>query len=405
MVFNEIAASTDPNFQIEITNLSAVDSSDLSSFQILSSSGLHYRFPLDTVLNPGEFFVLDAVALGAVPGDGDRLFLLNPGGDELLDARRVSKRLRGRCSELSGRWLYPSDTTFGRPNSFSLNQDVVINEIMYHPRPLSATPDTPATFETTTLLDWNANWRFNESGANPGIGWEKSSHSIGVTWDKNAGPFGWESSAPPIPIQTELTRPANNNPYVITYYFETEFEITDEFLSNISGMQLVHMIDDGAVFYFNGVKIHDFGMPGGVVTFSTLADRGGECGISSPVPLSLDALRIGTNRISVEVHQTSTSSSDVVFGMQLFAVKELTPFIPGQPFRDSNEQWIELFNKGDSTVDMSDWRFDNGIEFEFPPDSILEPETISGDHRECRGVWQSISRHFNFWRMEWIAFS
>lgn len=394
MVFNEIAASTDPNFQIEITNLSAADSSDLSSFQILSSSGLHYRFPLDTVLNPSEFFVLDAVALGAVPGDGDRLFLVNPGGDELLDARRVSKRLRGRCSELSGRWLYPSDTTFGRPNSFSLNQDVVINEIMYHPRPLSATPDTPATFETTTLLDWNANWRFNESGANPGIGWEKSSHSIGVTWDKNAGPFGWESSAPPIPIRTELTRPANNNPYVITYYFETEFEITDEFLPNISGMQLVHMIDDGAVFYLNGVKIHDFGMPGGVVTFSTLADRGGECGISSPVPLSLDALRIGTNRISVEVHQTSTSSSDVVFGMQLFAVKELTPFIPGQPFRDSNEQWIELFNKGDSTVDMSDWRFDNGIEFEFPPDSVLGPKqflVITGNVEEFGNRFPGIS--------------
>ena len=68
--------------------------------------------------------------------------------------------------------------------------------------------------------------------------------------------------------------------------------------------------------------------------------------------------------------------------------------IPGQPFRDSNEQWIELFNKGDSTVDMSDWRFDNGIEFKFPPDSVLNPKqflVITGNAEEFGNRFPGIS--------------
>ena len=47
--------------------------------------------------------------------------------------------------------------------------------------------------------------------------------------------------------------------------------------------------------------------------------------------LSKDALQTGTNRLSVEVHQATDQSSDLVFAASLSALTELTPEIQGRP--------------------------------------------------------------------------
>ena len=44
-----------------------------------------------------------------------------------------------------------------------------------------------------------------------------------------------------------------------------------------------------------------------------------------------DALQTGTNRLSVEVHQATDQSSDLVFAASLSALTELTPEIQGRP--------------------------------------------------------------------------
>ena len=63
-------------------------------------------------------------------------------------------------------------------------------------------------------------------------------------------------------------------------------------------------------------------------------------------------------------------------------------------------QWIELMNQGESTVDLSHWRFDDGIDFTFPPGTRLEPgrylliverhadfEAVYPDLRAVAGEW------------------
>ena len=35
-------------------------------------------------------------------------------------------------------------------------------------------------------------------------------------------------------------------------------------------------------------------------------------------------------------------------------------------------QWIELFNRGTESVDLSGWSFKKGVVFEFPPGTSLE---------------------------------
>ena len=42
-------------------------------------------------------------------------------------------------------------------------------------------------------------------------------------------------------------------------------------------------------------------------------------------------------------------------------------------FADSNEEWIELFNRSEQVVDLSGWRLDNAVKFRFPPGTLLQP--------------------------------
>ena len=122
----------------------------------------------------------------------------------------------------------------------------------------------PGETETAVLLDWGADWRFNESGADLGAGWSKQSHDLGGDWKRGPGPIGWDSSEPDVPFMTRVSQP-NLSPGLITYYFETDFDVSTAQFDGLSGLKLVHMIDDGAVFYLNGVEIWRFAMPEGVI--------------------------------------------------------------------------------------------------------------------------------------------
>ncbi|MES2706602.1 MAG: lamin tail domain-containing protein [Verrucomicrobiota bacterium] len=144
VVFNEISSASDPDFRVELTNTSS-QPVDLTGWLLKSSAGPAYTFPAATI-QAGGFLTVNAATLGFTPISGDKLFLLTAGDGTFCDARGVTNRLRGR---LNGRWLYPNAPTFGAANTFSLNENVVINEIMYNPRPLEAQTDPPLPFRNS----------------------------------------------------------------------------------------------------------------------------------------------------------------------------------------------------------------------------------------------------------------
>jgi hypothetical protein len=45
-----------------------------------------------------------------------------------------------------------------------------------------------------------------------------------------------------------------------------------------------------------------------------------------------------------------------------------------QPLIESNLEWIELFNRGQESVDLSGWQMDKGIDFEFPLGAKIAPQ-------------------------------
>ena len=86
-------------------------------------------------------------------------------------------------------------------------------------------------------------------------------------------------------------------------------------------------------------------MPAGVINSDTRASSGGEARVNDSVNIPKEVLLVGLNRISVSVHQSSPGSSDIMFGLQLLAEKEVSPFVPGKPFSLSDRTWVESYNR------------------------------------------------------------
>ncbi|MDC0935947.1 lamin tail domain-containing protein [Pirellulales bacterium] len=131
---NEVPAASGSNFWVEIANegSSAVQ---LGGYVLESSAHGDYVFPSQSIA-AGDQLLINQAMLGFGAADNDKLNLYGPGKTRLLDARRVTTRLRGRSDQFDERWLYPDVATPGSANSFTFTDDVVINEIMYHAMPV-----------------------------------------------------------------------------------------------------------------------------------------------------------------------------------------------------------------------------------------------------------------------------
>ena len=344
---------------------------------VLSATGANggqFVLPART-LPPGGQVVVPESQLGFRALAGERIFLYAPGKERLLDGAAIADGLQGRSPQHEGHWMTPATATPGEPNRFEFEDDIVINEILYQAAPQYATPETPATYELSTLLPFDAVWRYNQSGANLGLGWQQATYAVdNASWFSGPGLLGFETASLDEPIKTRLSDPRNIATAFLTYYFQTEFDLGGD-IGNVDVLQLSHMVDGGAVFYLNGHEVERFNMPGGYAFAAVAADESiRDAQMIGPVTISTQFLRPGTNVLSVELHLPSRTSNDVVFGAKLTAGKELTPAIPGTAYSESSEEWIELYNRSSSrTVDLSGWSLEDAAEFSFPQGAVLGP--------------------------------
>ena len=523
LVINEIPSALDAAFWVEIAN-EGNSPIDLGGYVLARSGGDDLRFVLPvSSLAPGELLVINEAQLGFSASSGNRLFLYTPGKDTLVDAQRVTNRLRGRSDEHDGRWLFPSAATPGAANQFDFQNDIVINEIMFHPRSQAA---QSLIEEDTTPVEFEATWKFDDSGNDLGVAWREPGFNDGG-WDAGQGAFfgGTIEGNPNGGLQNITTlfgsgvgengrtladgqadphykvivspdgrNPAGSQARVITnhpawlanssvskwvgpvnpgtasvsggqYIYETTFDmaglststasitlrfvadnqlddvlingvstgiskvgfsawgqsfiIDDGFVPGINTLRfawtngsgpgafrveivsatseptpkkteleigpttyyfrhefnfdgnpqateltLAPFVDDGAVYYLNGVEVWRENMPVGEISHSTLAlaSRPGEPDVGDFVTIPAASLLRGRNVLAVEVHQAAGGFGDVAFGAELLSTEVIQE---ARPFGETDEEWIELFNRGSNTVDLTGWRFDDGVRFDF----------------------------------------
>ena len=272
----------------------------------------------------------------------------------------MAKRFaRARWPEATGPWLLPDQETPGTTNHVALHHEIVINEIMYHARDL---PAIPALYFTNTLLTITNQWRYDQSGADLGTEWTAPDYDDSL-WSMGQAVFFTNISTLPAPKGTTLSLSNSLQRGITTYYFREPFVFTN----STGGVQLSlnPIIDDGAIFYLNGVEVYRYAMPDGAVTYTTRANvNTGIPTYSGPVNIPVDNLIVGTNIFAVEVHQylPPPGSKDVAFAAELVASGFVSAPVPP---RASPESWLELFNRGTNAVDLTGWQFTDGIEYQF----------------------------------------
>ncbi len=196
--------------------------------------------------------------------------------------------------------------------------------------PNAIDPDpTIVPITTVQVIDaWNSAWRYNTNNQDAIPTWKSvATGTLDATWETGNALFGIETSAGvvalfPTPIATPLVPNTNTPPDQITYYFRKD--VTLPALPAGASYAISHLIDDGAVFYLDGVEIGRLNMPAAPapIAYATKAITAGEAVLSS---LRFTATA-GSHILAVEVHQGgATTSSDMLFGAQVIAIPTASP--------------------------------------------------------------------------------
>jgi len=332
LAFNEISAATNSGFWLEVINYGQTPV-DLTGIEVVRGSSTNFLFAAQ-ILAPGGIVAVTQEQLGFGAAEGDKLFLHTPGRFALLDAVTARAASRGRQPDGDGAWKFPSQPTPGASNVFVLHSEIVINEMMYH-----APPSDPVAAVTSnfTLAPITGSWRYNDTGTDLGSEWRATDYPDGG-WPSGAGLLYFNTGALPATTNTALAAARN------TYYFRRNFNFSGA-TSNVT-FDVRAVVDDGAVFYLNGVEIFRQNMPAGPVLYSTAATGPiGDAGFANLIVVPASGLLQGMNVLAVEVHQAApvTSSSGIVLTGGGLALVEEGPVGGAAPMNLSRQPGVVPF--------------------------------------------------------------
>jgi hypothetical protein len=159
-------------------------------------------------------------------------------------------------------------------------------------------------------------WHYDETGADRGTEWTAMNYDDSA-WLTGPAFFGLETPTQVLgPIRTSWTISAAQ----LTYYLRKSANVPAP-SSQIVSLTLRQQVDDGSVTYINGIEVDRHGFAAGVpVTNASVAANEAEPQALITTSLGVTNVVEGRNVIAVEVHQSSTTSSDVLYGSKLLAV-------------------------------------------------------------------------------------
>lgn len=168
--------------------------------------------------------------------------------------------------------------------------------------------------ESISLIQSGATWKYFDQGNNVPVDWNTPAFSD-AGWAQGAAQLGYGEGDE----QTVVSFGGNSSNKFVTTYFRKSFSIADTVgLVHLTGSILV---DDGALIYLNGVEMTRTNMPGGAISYSTLALDGTIEGAYTAFTIPKGLIKPGSNVLAVEVHQISQSSSDLSFDLLLNTVR------------------------------------------------------------------------------------
>ena len=189
----------------------------------------------------------------------------------------------------------------------------------------------PYLVKGAILINKTDLWRYKDDGSNQGTTWRSNSFND-ATWLQGAAELGYGDN-PTTTLQSGK----------ITYYFRKSLNITP---SSYQSFTFNVRRDDGIIVYLNGNEVYRNNLSG-TVSSTTLASTASDDGASIlTFNLPTSSFINGTNVIAAEVHNSSTSSSDITFELELLGNTSVTlptitrgAYMIGSSSSSINIQW------------------------------------------------------------------
>ncbi|MFC2136715.1 CotH kinase family protein, partial [Bacteroidota bacterium] len=223
------------------------------------------------------------------------------------------------------------------------------------------------------IINRQSEWIYYNNGDEPAGDW-KTKNFDASDWNTGFGEFGYGDGDE----NTELSYGSNINDKYISYYFRKKFIIDDT--SKVTNVSINILRDDGAVVYINGIEALRTNMPDGDINYNTLANLTDDELNYYEYTVQPELLINDTNIIAVELHQTSNTSSDISFDLELNVIKtQDTSFVSQNPeYIPGNENSISLiakFSEG-SKLEISEINYSNNTSLNFVEIKNLTKDTL-----------------------------
>ena len=186
------------------------------------------------------------------------------------------------------------------------------------------------SFAQVTIVAYGSAWKYLDLDNRPAT-WEISGFND-ASWASGNGELGYGDGDETTTVSHGGCSPiASCGPKYITTYFRKTITIANPAL--FTNFTLNVKRDDGVVVYINGTERYSNNMPAGRL-HSTLASGAAADDGATPqtTTLSTAFFTAGTNVIAVEIHQSSTTSSDITFDLQLLGNDAFSPGLSRGPY-------------------------------------------------------------------------
>lgn len=189
------------------------------------------------------------------------------------------------------------------------------------------------------VLPFRSTWAYYDQGSLDNTSWKAMEYDASV-WGRGEAPFGYGTVgtiADAADYATVLDYGSDSDNKRPTYYFRQEFVLTESPAAD-DNFTLYYYLDDGAIFYVNGEEVGSYHCVSGSAyhDYSTAYESSVAAYGMVDVPGSL--LREGNNVITVEVHNTSATSTDIFFDARITKSVSESSFIGNQEELVLNEE-------------------------------------------------------------------
>jgi hypothetical protein len=174
-----------------------------------------------------------------------------------------------------------------------------------------------ATALADVLVPQNASWKYTKGTAPIASQWKDAGFND-TAWPSAPAPFYYGEA-----LTGGTVLPDMRNNYT-TIYLRRSFNLPDA--SSIDRLALRAFIDDGYIVWINGVEVARFNVTAAEPAYNDLAQAGIEpTWVTNSLPTPSQYLVAGNNVIAVQALNSSRTSTDLVFDLQLESTSDRIP--------------------------------------------------------------------------------